>query len=118
MSCNPTGIGRMSAIIAMAGRPQSGEVGRGGEGVDHKGVFARKPVADIIALEGGAFKSLPKVLGPFSITAMGVGAIIGAAVPVALAPHVGRITIGGGIAHRRRPCPARLSSWRSYGAAG
>ena len=32
MSCNPTGIGRMSAIIAMARRPQSGEDGRGGEG--------------------------------------------------------------------------------------
>ena len=30
----------MSAIIAMAGGP-------------HKGVFARKPVADIIVLEGG-----------------------------------------------------------------
>ena len=42
--------------------------------MDHKGVFARKPVADIIALEGGAFRSLPKVLGPFNIAAMGVGA--------------------------------------------
>ena len=48
--------------------------------MDHKGVFARKPIADIIAVEGGAFKSLPKVLGPFSITAMGVGAIIGAGI--------------------------------------
>ena len=48
--------------------------------MDHKGVFARKPVADIIALEGGAFKSLPKMLGPFSITAMGVGAIVGAGI--------------------------------------
>jgi len=28
MSCNPTGISRMSAIIAKAGRPQSGEDGR------------------------------------------------------------------------------------------
>ena len=28
----PTGVGRMSAIIAMARRPQSGEDGRGGEG--------------------------------------------------------------------------------------
>ena len=48
--------------------------------MDHKGVFARKPVADIIAVEGGAFKALPKVLGPFSIVAMGVGAIIGAGI--------------------------------------
>ena len=48
--------------------------------MDHKGVFARKPVADIIAVEGGAFKALPKVLGPFSIIAMGVGAIIGAGI--------------------------------------
>ena len=48
--------------------------------MDHKGVFARKPVADIIAVEGSAFKSLSKVLGPFSITAMGVGAIIGAGI--------------------------------------
>ena len=48
--------------------------------MDHKGVFARKPVADIIATEGSAFKSLPKVLGAFSITAMDVGAIIGAGI--------------------------------------
>ena len=48
--------------------------------MDHKGVFARKPVADIIAAEGGTFKSLSKVLGPFSIIAMGVGAIIGAGI--------------------------------------
>ena len=31
--------------------------------MDHKGVFARKPIADIIAIEGSAFKSVPKVLG-------------------------------------------------------
>lgn len=48
--------------------------------MDHKGVFARKPVADIIASEGSAFRALPKVLGPFSIVAMGVGAIIGAGI--------------------------------------
>lgn len=48
--------------------------------MDRHSVFARKPVADIIATEGGAFKSLSKVLGPFSITAMGVGAIIGAGI--------------------------------------
>jgi basic amino acid/polyamine antiporter, APA family len=48
--------------------------------MDHKGVFARKPIADIIAAEGGAFQSLSKVLGPFSIIAMGVGAIIGAGI--------------------------------------
>jgi amino acid transporter len=48
--------------------------------MDHKGVFSRKPVADIIAAEGDAFKALPKVLGPFSIIAMGVGAIIGAGI--------------------------------------
>jgi len=54
--------------------------GRGETGMEHKGVFARKPIADIIAAEGGAFRSLSKVLGPFSITAMGVGAIIGAGI--------------------------------------
>ena len=48
--------------------------------MDHRGIFARKPVADIIAAEGSAFQSLPKVLGAFSITAMGVGAIIGAGI--------------------------------------
>ncbi len=48
--------------------------------MDRHSVFVRKPVADIITTEGGAFKSLSKVLGPFSITAMGVGAIIGAGI--------------------------------------
>lgn len=47
--------------------------------MDHKGVFARKPVADIIA-EAGEGQALAKVLGPFSIIAMGVGAIIGAGI--------------------------------------
>ena len=63
MSCNPAGV----AVCP----PQSGwhassipaKMVMGEKGMDHKGVFARKPVADIIALEGGAFKSLPKVLG-------------------------------------------------------
>src|SRR5580765_4989794 len=47
--------------------------------MDAKRLFARKPVADIVAAEGGA-QHLAKVLGPFSIAAMGVGAIIGAGI--------------------------------------
>ena len=42
-------------------------------------LFARKLIADIVAAEEGA-QPLAKVLGPFSITAMGVGAIIGAGI--------------------------------------
>ena len=37
-------------------------------------LLARKPVADIVAT---ADPRIPKVLGPVSITAMGIGAIIG-----------------------------------------
>jgi APA family basic amino acid/polyamine antiporter len=70
----------MFATFSMARRRQSGEDGPGGIWMDHHGVFARKPVADIIATEGAAFKSLPKVLGPFSIIALGVGGIIGAGI--------------------------------------
>ncbi len=44
-----------------------------------KSLFARKLVADIVAAEGGV-QDRDKVLGPFSITAMGVGAIIGAGI--------------------------------------
>jgi basic amino acid/polyamine antiporter, APA family len=42
-------------------------------------LFARKPVADIVAAEGGP-REPAKCLGPFSITAMGIGAIIGAGI--------------------------------------
>jgi APA family basic amino acid/polyamine antiporter len=44
-----------------------------------KGVFARKSLAEIMAAEG-VTRALPKVLGPLSIVAMGVGAIIGAGI--------------------------------------
>jgi len=47
--------------------------------MQQKGVFARKPIADIITAQN-ASQPLPKVLGPLSITAMGVGAIIGAGI--------------------------------------
>src|SRR5215208_2229807 len=47
--------------------------------MDIKGLFTRRSVADIVAAEGGV-QHLSKVLGPFSITAMGVGAIIGAGI--------------------------------------
>lgn len=47
--------------------------------MDTKRIFARKPVADIVAAQGGA-QLLSKVLGPFSIAAMGIGAIIGAGI--------------------------------------
>ena len=46
--------------------------------MQYKGAFARKPLADIIAAEGGARPV--KVLGAVSITAMGIGAIIGAGI--------------------------------------
>ncbi len=48
--------------------------------MDHKGVFARKPVADIIASEGGAFKCAPEGAGSVQHRRHGVGAIIGAGI--------------------------------------
>jgi APA family basic amino acid/polyamine antiporter len=45
-----------------------------------KGVMTRKSVAAIIASEETAEHGLAKALGPFSITAMGIGAIIGAGI--------------------------------------
>lgn len=44
-----------------------------------RGLFARKLVADIVAAEG-AGEPVAKVLGPVSIIAMGIGAIIGAGI--------------------------------------
>ena len=44
------------------------------------GLMARKPVNDIIASGEAEGPSLAKTLGPFSITAMGIGAIIGAGI--------------------------------------
>ncbi len=48
--------------------------------MDLKSVMARKPVADIVAAQDASLQRLSKVLGPFSIGAMGVGAIIGAGI--------------------------------------
>jgi APA family basic amino acid/polyamine antiporter len=45
-----------------------------------QGVMARKSVADIIASGESASHGLPKTLGPYSIMAMGIGAIIGAGI--------------------------------------
>ena len=47
--------------------------------MEQKGVFARKALADIVAAEG-AREPMAKVLGPVSITALGIGAIIGAGI--------------------------------------
>jgi APA family basic amino acid/polyamine antiporter len=47
--------------------------------MQQRGAFARKPLADIVAAEGGAARPA-KVLGAISITAMGIGAIIGAGI--------------------------------------
>ena len=47
--------------------------------MDRQGLFARKSLADIVASEG-AREPLAKVLGPISITALGIGAIIGAGI--------------------------------------
>jgi APA family basic amino acid/polyamine antiporter len=44
------------------------------------GLMARKSVSDIIASGEAEGHSLAKTLGPFSITAMGIGAIIGAGI--------------------------------------
>jgi basic amino acid/polyamine antiporter, APA family len=44
------------------------------------GVFARKPVADIVASAEAHSHHLAKALGAFSITAMGIGCIIGAGI--------------------------------------
>ena len=44
------------------------------------GLMTRKPIADIVAAEDGDTRNLAKSLGPFSITAMGIGAIIGAGI--------------------------------------
>jgi APA family basic amino acid/polyamine antiporter len=65
-------------LCAPAGRWRK----QGGEGktVDLRGVLARKPVADIVAMQDGAERRFSRVLGPFSIAAMGVGAIIGAGI--------------------------------------
>src|SRR5262245_30668484 len=43
-------------------------------------ILARRPVAEIVAAHGHPERRLAKVLGPFSIIAMGVGGIIGAGV--------------------------------------
>jgi APA family basic amino acid/polyamine antiporter len=45
-----------------------------------KSLLARKPVADIVAAADSPGRRVPKVLGPVSIAAMGVGAIIGAGI--------------------------------------
>ncbi len=42
-----------------------------------QGLMTRKPLADIIA--EGEGQALGKTLGPFSLTALGIGCIIGAA---------------------------------------
>jgi APA family basic amino acid/polyamine antiporter len=43
-------------------------------------IWTRKPVAEIVASQEFPIHKLSKVLGPFSIAAMGVGAIIGAGI--------------------------------------
>ncbi len=43
-------------------------------------LLARKPVADIVAAADSPGRRVPRVLGPVSIAAMGVGAIIGAGI--------------------------------------
>ena len=48
--------------------------------MDFKGVLSRKPVSEIVASQDSPERRLSKVLGPFSIAAMGVGAIIGAGI--------------------------------------
>ena len=47
--------------------------------MDRPGLFARKSLADIVAAEGRR-EPLARILGPVSITALGIGAIIGAGI--------------------------------------
>ena len=48
--------------------------------MDFRRVLLRKPVSDIVASGESSQQRLAKVLGPFSIAAMGIGAIIGAGI--------------------------------------
>jgi APA family basic amino acid/polyamine antiporter len=48
--------------------------------MDLQRVMTRKPVAEIVASQEFPIHRLSKVLGPFSIAAMGIGAIIGAGI--------------------------------------
>ena len=48
--------------------------------MDFTSVLLRKPVAEIVASGDSPTQRLSKVLGPFSIAAMGIGAIIGAGI--------------------------------------
>jgi APA family basic amino acid/polyamine antiporter len=48
--------------------------------MDFKSVLSRKPVSEIVASQDSPDRRLSKVLGPFSIAAMGIGAIIGAGI--------------------------------------
>ena len=45
-----------------------------------QGIMARKSVADIMRTGDAEGHQLSRTLGPFSITAMGIGAIIGAGI--------------------------------------
>src|SRR5258708_4830523 len=48
--------------------------------MEFKSVLSRKPVSEICASQDSPDRRLSKVLGPFSIAAMGIGAIIGAGI--------------------------------------
>src|SRR3979490_226685 len=48
--------------------------------MEFKSVLSRKPVSEIVASQDSPERRLSKVLGPFSIAAMGIGAIIGAGI--------------------------------------
>ena len=48
--------------------------------MDFRRVLLRKPVLEIVASGESSQQRLAKVLGPFSIAAMGIGAIIGAGI--------------------------------------
>ncbi len=52
----------------------------GGRGVTDQGLMARKPLDDIIRSGEADGPKLSKTLGAFSITGMGIGAIIGAGI--------------------------------------
>src|SRR5438094_8702598 len=66
------------ALASWPPHSESAKETRAGRAMGHLSIFARKPVVDIVA--EGAPREPAKCLGPFSITAMGIGAIIGAGI--------------------------------------
>jgi APA family basic amino acid/polyamine antiporter len=74
--------GRIRDVNNTNNTNNSSNIWRGGSGglMDLGRIWTRKPVAEIVASQEFPIHKLAKVLGPFSIAAMGIGAIIGAGI--------------------------------------